>query len=134
MALGIPTILTPIQSFKEQGWEEEKNCYYVPFDMNDIKLDRFKKIPKVEPYIKEDKWNELLVDVKSKYSNTTKYYEVEATDRYYINGIGIEDSELHRVPIPGERWITTDERVQVLTGDNYGNRKYVKVIREVKKK
>lgn len=130
MGLGVPTILTPVLSFKEQGWEEGKNCYYVPFDMNDIKLDRFKKIPKVEPYIKEDKWNELLVDVKSKYSNTTKYYEVEALDTYKKNGI--VDKTINRIPEPGEKFVVDDERLQVLLGDNYGNRKYVEVIKQVK--
>lgn len=72
-ALGIPLIVTPVPSFKEQGLVNGKNCYYVPFDMKNINIDKIvNNIPEYEPYIKEDSWNKLLVKSKSKYEPDKK--------------------------------------------------------------
>lgn len=81
-ALSVPLIATPIPSFKEQGFEEGKNCWYVPFDMNDMNVNRFINILEYDGEIIEDRWNKELVKSKSKY----KYIDnirVKATMKYY---------------------------------------------------
>lgn len=69
-AFGLPLICTPIPSFKEQGLEDGKNCYYVPFDMEGIDVYKFLNIPTYKGYIGEDRWDEMLVNIPS-------YYEKE---------------------------------------------------------
>lgn len=72
-ALGIPLLCTPIPSFKEQGLEEGKNCYYIPFDVQNINIDNIvNNIPEYEGYIKEDSWNKILAKGKSTYKEEPK--------------------------------------------------------------
>ncbi len=66
-AFGVPLICTPIPSFYEQGLVDGKNCYYVPFDMDNIDVKRFLKIPTYKGYVGEDTWNEWLIDEPSTY-------------------------------------------------------------------
>ena len=66
-AFGIPLICTPVPSFKEQGLIDGKNCYYVPFDMEDIDVHKFTKIPKYEGYIGTDTWDKWLINEPSNY-------------------------------------------------------------------
>ena len=84
--LGVPLLVTPIPSFKEQGLVDGKNCYYLPFDMQNIDIDKIvNKIPSYEPYIKEDRWKDILVkgkktynpDEKIKVRCISKYFDVE---------------------------------------------------------
>ena len=133
MALGIPTILTPIPSFQEQGWIDGKNCYYLPFDM---KIDRDKvekivnEIPEYKPYIREDKWDEILDHKLSNYKEENMI-EVEALGTY--EELGAKDSELDRMPKAGERFEVSKERLEVLLGKNGFNKPFVKVVeKEVK--
>ena len=68
-ALGLLLLVTPIPSFKEQGLVNGKNCYYIPFDVEDINIDNIvNNIPSYEGYGKEDKWNTILAKGKSKYN------------------------------------------------------------------
>lgn len=133
MALGIPTLLTPIPSFKEQGWEDGKNCYYLPFDMK-ITRDKVEKIvneiPVFKPYIREDKWDEILEHKLSTYKEENMI-EVEALRTY--EELGAKDSELDRMPKAGERFEVSKERLEVLLGKNGFNKPFVKVVeKEVK--
>jgi len=67
-AMGIPLLVTPVASFKEQGLKDGVNCYYLPFDMQDIDIDRIvNHIPKYDPYGYEDGWKDQLANVKSNY-------------------------------------------------------------------
>ena len=67
-ALGVPLIVTPIPSFKEQGLVDGENCYYVPFDMEDIDINKIAStIPEYEGYIGEDIWNKQLIKGESQY-------------------------------------------------------------------
>lgn len=78
-ALGVPLIVTPVQSFKEQGLKDGKNCYYIPFNINEIKQDKIEKIvnniPEYEPFKKEDEWNKILVKGKTTYKEMKKDIE-----------------------------------------------------------
>lgn len=72
-ALGVPLLVTPIPSFKEQGLVEGENCYYIPFDVEDFDIEKIvNKIPEYNPYLKEDKWNNLLAEGKSQYQKDLK--------------------------------------------------------------
>lgn len=133
-ALGIPLLVTPIESFKEQKLEEGKNCYYLPFDM---KIDREKiekivnEIPIYKPYIREDKWDDILEHKLSTYKEENMI-EVEALNTY--EELGAKDSELDRMPRAGERFEVTKERLEVLLGNNGFNKPFVKVVeKEIKK-
>lgn len=129
--LGVPLIVTPVPSFKEQGLIEGKNCYYMPFDMVDVKVNRLLNIPTYESYIIEDGWKNILVDSKSTYKEELKMrYLVEALDTYELGSV--TDVELNRVPKSGEQWEVGKERLDVLLGDNNQNKVFVKVIKEIK--
>lgn len=131
--LGVPLIVTPIPSFEEQGLVEGKNCYYMPFDMVDLKLDRLLKIPSYDPYIIEDKWLEMIDKTKSTYKEELDMeYKVEALNTY--EEYNVVDVELGYVPKTGETFKVSKERLDVLLGENDNNRVYVKVIEEIKPK
>ena len=46
LELGVPVITTPITVLEEIGFQEGKDGYIVPFDMENIKADKFLKVPK----------------------------------------------------------------------------------------
>ena len=75
-ALGVPLLVTPIPSFKEQGLIDGQNCYYIPFNVEEIdnKLINkiVNKIPSYDPYIKKDKWDKVLAEGKSTYQEDLK--------------------------------------------------------------
>jgi len=139
-AFGVPLIVTPIPSFKEQGLVEGKNCYYVPFDMVDVDVKRFINIPIYEPYIGNDKWLDMLYKAKSTYKEELEMkYKVEALPTY--EEYNVTDVELAKakkvseyVPKAGEKFVVTKERLDVLLGENENNRVYVKVLEEIKPK
>ena len=66
-AFGVPLIVTPIETFNEQHLIEGMNCYYMPFDMENINIERIKKLPSYEGYIRPDDWEKHLVKKKNKY-------------------------------------------------------------------
>ena len=131
--LGVPLIVTPIPSFKEQGLINGKNCYYVPFDMKDIPIeDIINKIPKYESYVRGDIWNEILEPGESTYQEELNtLYKVEALETYQEHNT--KDVELGFVPEPGYRWMVNKERFEILTGDNPLKKIYVKFIKTLKK-
>lgn len=66
--LGVPLLVTPIPSFEEQGLVDGENCYYLPFDMENIDIKKIAtKIPEYKGYIGEDRWNEELSEGESQY-------------------------------------------------------------------
>lgn len=107
-AFGVPLLVTPIPSFKEQGLIEGKNCYYMPFDMDNINVKRIVKIPEYEPFFKEDAWNKVLAKGKSKYKEDLKtmvevkakisFWDIEEkvmrtpkTDAWYVSKVRQEE-------------------------------------------
>lgn len=72
-ALGIPLLVTPIPSFKEQGLKESINCYYLPFNMEKIDINKIvNNIPSYEPFKTKDNWDKLLVKKKNTYQEELK--------------------------------------------------------------
>ena len=130
-AIGLPLIVTPVPSFKEQGLVEGKNCYYVPFDMVDVNVNRFLNIPTYEGYIGTDKWLDILDKSKSTYKEELNMkYKVEALSTY--EEYNVTDTGLGYVPSAGETFIVDKNRLDVLLGENDNNRVYVKVLEEIK--
>lgn len=131
-ALAVPLLVTKVPSFKEQGLVDGKNCYYLPFDMKNIDIDKIiNKIPEYEPYIKEDMWQKNLAKGKSTYeASKAKKYLVEATNEYQINKL--ISIELGYIPKPGERFKIDYDRLEELTGCNSYGVKFVEVVKEIK--
>lgn len=126
-AFGIPLLVTPLPSFKEQGLEEGKNCYYIPFDVEIS--DKIKKIihdvPVYKGYIGSDKYDEILVNKKSLYKEDD-YMKVEVKCIYSFTDLEAKkDREL------GETWECTRERGEHL--EELGLVSIERTIREVKK-
>ena len=110
-ALGVPLIVTPIPSFKEQGLVDGKNCYYIPFDMKEVDIKKIAtKIPSYDPYQKGDTWSKELVKGESQYQKDlktmvyvqciTKYHDLELNelktpddDPYKVNKVRAEELE-----------------------------------------
>ena len=123
--LGIPLIVTPIPSFKEQGLEEGVNCYYVPFEMDDLKVERFLKIPKYDGYIGEDNWLNNLVKDKSKYEEVEMKVKLRCIRSYTDVQLG-QDLEV------GYEWTTTPKRADELLNNPNGLVEVVEYIEEPK--
>ena len=110
-ALGVPLLVTPIPSFKEQGLIDGKNCYYIPFDMQEIDIDKIvNKIPEYEPYLGEDTWDKVLVKSKSKYKEEMqRMVKIKALVNY-------TDIVLDKYKTPlDEPYEVTYERAEYLT-------------------
>ena len=105
--LGIPLICTPIPSFKEQGLEEGKNCYYMPFDMKDTKVERLLNIPKYDGYIGQDNWINNLVKDKSYYKEEDMKVKLRCIRSYF-------DVEKQKDMALGEEWTVDKKRADEL--------------------
>lgn len=84
-ALGVPLLVTPIPSFREQGLEEGKNCYYIPFDVENINIDKIvNNIPEYEPYKADDIWNKVLARGKSTYKPDEKDIHARVIEEFSL--------------------------------------------------
>ena len=129
--LGVPLLVTPIPSFKEQGLEDGKNCYYLPFDMSNIDVDKIvNNIPKYKAYGIEDSWDKELAAGKSKYKEEKeKRYLVKARKNYEIDNV--MDSVLGFIPKEGYEFEVDSERLETLQGDLSDASCFVDVIKEI---
>lgn len=132
-ALGVPVLITPVLSFFEQGLEDGKNCYVLPFDMKDIDIDKIvNKIPQFNPYIREDKWDELLVHYKTNYREELKMkYKVKALNTY--KELGLKDGELGFIPDEGYEFEVDKIRLDILLGNNAYATPFVELVEEKEK-
>lgn len=130
--LGVPLLVTKVPSFKEQGLVDGENCYYLPFDMKNIDIDKIiNKIPEYEPYIKEDTWEKNLAPGKSTYeAEKNRRFLVEATNEY--QNYRLISIELGHIPEPGERFKIDSDRLEELTECNLYGAKFVNVVKEIK--
>lgn len=124
-ALGIPLIVTPIPSFKEQGLVEGKNCYYVPFDMQEVNVDRFLKIPSYDGYIGEDNWINNLVLDKTNYRGGNMRVKLRCIRSYTDVQLG-QDLDV------GYEWTTTQKRADELLNNPNNLVEVVEYIEEPK--
>ena len=126
----VPCIVTDIEGCTELI-QDGINGYIVPLDMN-FDVNKLKKIPKCPIYDNKakEKWLEYLggaVYIK-KPARDEKYILVEALDTY--EEFNLQDSDLHYIPKPKERWLISEKRLEVLLGSNDYNRPFVKLINE----
>lgn len=101
-------------------------------DMSNTNVDEiYKKIPKIENY----KAPECLLlnyinKTKSKYEEERKMkYKVRALDTY--KRMNVRDEQLNRVPEPGEEFIVSTDRLEVLSGNNSYEVKFVEVVEKI---
>lgn len=131
---GVPVIITPIPVLKEIG-ADNTNSIILDFDLKNVdeviktmvtKHFNFKYIPK------KDCWDELLIPGESEYQiERNSLYLVEATKKYQLRKC--TDTELKRIPAPGERWTVTRDRYELLAGGNPNKVQYVRLIEQIKK-
>ena len=108
-ALGLPLLVTPVPSFSEQGLKDGENCYYLPFDMQGIDIDKIvNEIPKYKAYCKEDGWDKVLVDGESTYTPGAANVTVQPIKSYYDIELGAN------VTINTPPFVTTLERAEML--------------------
>ncbi len=127
-ALGIPLLITPIPSFKEQGLIDGVNCYYLPFDMKDIDIDKIvNNIPEYKGYIREDKWKDELINVKSNYKEENMKVKVKCTYSYSDVDLGKD------IPL-GYEWIVDKKRADILLANPHHLVEIVEYIQDEKPK
>lgn len=121
-AFGVPLIATPIPSFYEQGLRDGINCYYVPFDMQNIDVSRFLKIPEYEGYVGNDTWDKQLINIKSTYEEEKNMkVKVKVLVPFIDKYTGMEYEE-------GKEYVITQERMEeILEVD-----KLVELVEEIK--
>lgn len=125
-ALGIPLLVTPIDTFKEQDLKDGVNCYYLPFDMNNIDIDKIvNKIPSYDPYIRDDNWKEELVNIKSTYKEENMKVRVKCTFSY-------TDVLEGRVMPLGYEWVVDKKRADELLANPYHLVEVVEYIQDEK--
>ena len=119
LELGVPVITTPIGVLEELGFQDGKDGYIVPFDMENIDAERFKKIPKPKFEWNNEgiksKWVEILGE-----SNPTGDYlkqgnmvRVEIIESY-------SDLELGRELKAGEVVLMRKARANLIIGCGKG--------------
>lgn len=106
-ALGVPLIVTPVQSFKEQGLTEGENCYYMPFDMKELNIERLKTIPEYEGYIGQDRWLDQIKKNKSTYEEVNMKVKLRCIRGFF-------DVERNQDVTLGDEWTVTKERAEQL--------------------
>lgn len=117
LSLGVPVIVTPIESIKEMG-ANNTNSIMVDFDMKNIPVqDIYNKHLEFSFTPKKDAWNTLLYNSPSTYQDNLKYdYIVEATDAY--EKFHVQDALSHKIPAKGEQWTVDVNRLRTLLADN----------------
>ena len=125
-AIGLPLLITPLPSFKEQGLVEGKNCHYIPFDVNIDINTIINDIPTYEPYIKKDEWSNVLIKDKSKYliGGKTMKVEVKCIQQFF-------DLKANCDRVKEETWICDKERGDLLV--ELGLVEILRAIKETKK-
>lgn len=123
-ALGIPLLVTPVESFKEQGLVDGLNCYYLPFDMKNIDIDKIvNNIPEYKPFGYIDRWDKELINVKSKYKEVNMKVKVKCIRQYY-------DVELKRDVVLNEELIVSRQRADQLLANPNNIVEFVEYIEE----
>lgn len=119
LELGTPVLTTPLSVLPEIGFVEGENGYTLPFDMNDVDVEKiYKDIPSFFPVpcknsmiIKQ--WRKLLGNTKPTHSYTPgdDFIEVVAIQNY-------TDLELQRYVPMGEKLTMRKERALALISAN----------------
>lgn len=118
LQVGTPVIMTPISVLKELGMIDGENGYIVPFDIpTDYDVKKFLNVPTFE-YKFDNKesvkrWRKLLGNTKPNGYKPPELVLIKCTAKYY-------DVELDRTIKPGEEYLVTKERAEIIKGAGYG--------------
>lgn len=115
LELGVPVLTTPLSVLPEIGFEEGKNGYTLPFNMQGIDVKKiYSHIPKFEPIPCRNneiikRWRKILGHTKPtrSYKPDTEFVEVIVTESY-------GDLELGRNMMVGEKVLMRRERALML--------------------
>lgn len=109
-ALGVPVIATPLPSLKEQGLVDGKNCYFIPFDVQNIDIQKIvNNIPEYEPFQNEDIWDKILEPGESQYKKDFNIFvKVKPIKKYF-------DLELNKEILPSDKsYLVNKVRASIL--------------------
>lgn len=129
----IPVITTPLPYLEEIGVKDGINAWILKFDCSNMQhiVDNITNVPKFNFKHLEDIYDDLLSHRPSHFEEDKRMkVEVEALDTY--QRFNVSDNELGYVPLPGERWEVSKERLNTLLGNNDKGRVYVKIVEPVK--
>ena len=121
LAVGTAVLTTPLTVLPEIGFEEGKNGYILPFDMNGIDVDKiYHEIPKFEPVPCD---NPNIIKLWRKHLGNTKptrsYHR--GSDLVTIKVVeGYGDLELGRNLVPGDVVQMRRERAMLIIARGYG--------------
>lgn len=126
----IPCIVTDVEGCTELI-QDGVNGYVVPLDMN-FDINKIRNIPKCPVYDNhaKEKWIEYLGDAIyiKKPTRDKRYILVEALNTY--QQLYLQDSDLHYIPKPKERWLVSENRLEILLGNNDYNQPFVKLVED----
>lgn len=131
MSVGTPVICTNIPVLKEIG-VNKNNSYILNMDMSNINVDKiYKEIPEVTNYKAPGCLLMNYIDkIKSKYEEEKRMkYKVRALDTY--KRMNVRDGQLDKVPEAGEEFIVNADRLEVLSGNNSYEVKFVEVVEKI---
>ena len=131
MSVGTPVICTNIPVLKEIG-VNKNNSYILNMDMSNINVDKiYKEIPEVTNYKAPGCLLINYIDkIKSKYEEEKRMkYKVRALDTY--KKMNVRDGQLDKVPEAGEEFIVNADRLEVLSGNNSYEVKFVEVVEKI---
>ena len=131
MSVGTPVICTNIPVLKEIG-VNKNNSYILNMDMSNINVDKiYKEIPKVTNYKAPECLLINYIDkIKSKYEEEKRMkYKVRELDTY--KRMNVRDEQLDKVPEAGEEFIVNADRLEVLSGNNLYEVKFVEVVEKI---
>lgn len=113
LQVGTAVISTPLPILKEFGVSDGKNGYVLPFDMQNIDVQKLKKVPKVKYNDQKaeiiSQWREVLGNTvpEHNYSYKNSMVQIQCTQRY-------KDLVLNRTVYPGEIQIVSLDRANTL--------------------
>lgn len=121
LEMGIPVITTPIDVLKELKFVEGRDGYYVPFDMEDVRPERFLDVPGCATYLGDTnkhikkQWQQLLGDSKptGEYLKQGNMVKLEIIENY-------TDLELNRELRIGEIVEMRRARAKLIIGCGKG--------------
>ena len=129
LMLGVPVIVTDLPVYKEIGLNDD-NSIRLSLDFAEIPIDRITKNYKFTYKPPKDTWGDILAKGKNTYKDEPRiYFEVEALDTY--QKLQLIDEELGEVPKKGDRWLTFEDRVDTLLGNNEYKAPFIKVLRKI---
>ena len=128
-----PVIVTPLPYLEEIGVKDGKNAYIMEFDCSNVDeiAEKITKIPKFEYKRFTDSYDKFLIKSKSTYEYVPdRKYLVRANKQWLMDSL--IDTDLGFIPQEGYEYEVTEERLEVLLGNNPYKNKYVDVVKEIK--